>query len=190
VASDELVPFGLPAERAPGVPFNDAFPRNPPDAAAQALMRALAEAGSEEEACRIYLSAVVRAGIITEAEADEIRAEAPGALDGQRRGRVGLGAGHRSVGAGNRQDEQEGRAGMSDKRATDILVRTGDPALLDRSIQQLGPAVVLQGHPGPVDYVKVDGCYVVSVYGDPGFIKFAITNQGYGEVVRELDELV
>ena len=50
--------------------------------------------------------------------------------------------------------------------------------------------MVVQGHPGPADYVKVDGCYVVRVFGDPGFIKFAITNQGYGKVIRELDGLV
>ena len=36
----------------------------------------------------------------------------------------------------------------------------------------------------------VDGCYVVRVLGDPGFIKFAIASQGYGEVVRELEELL
>lgn len=47
----------------------------PPDAATQALMRALAGAGSEEEAAAIYLSALVRAGVITEAEAQEVRAE-------------------------------------------------------------------------------------------------------------------
>ncbi len=58
--------------------------------------------------------------------------------------------------------------------------------MLDETVQQLGPAVVV-GMPNPV---MVDGCYVVRVFGDPGFIKFAITNQGYGEVVRELDELV
>jgi hypothetical protein len=44
-------------------------------AATQALMRALAEAGSEEEAAAIYLSALVQAGVITEAEAQEVRAE-------------------------------------------------------------------------------------------------------------------
>lgn len=70
--------------------------------------------------------------------------------------------------------------------ATDILVRTADPALLDRTVQQLGPAVVV----GAPDHTVVDGCYVVRVFGDPGFIKFAIANQGYGEVVRELDELI
>jgi hypothetical protein len=73
---------------------------------------------------------------------------------------------------------------MTVPRATDILVRTEDPAMLDQTVQQLGRAAVV----GAPDYTKVDGCYVVRVFGDPGFIKFAITNQGYGEVVRELDE--
>ena len=73
-----------------------------------------------------------------------------------------------------------------DVQATDILVRTADPGLLDRTVQQLGPAVVV----GAPDYIQVDGCYVVRVFGNPGFIKFAITNQGYGEVVRELDGLL
>ena len=77
---------------------------------------------------------------------------------------------------------------MSD--VTDILVKTASPELLDRAVQQLGLAVVVQGHPGPADYVKVDGYYVVRVFGGPGFIKFAIANQGYGEVVRELGELI
>jgi len=72
------------------------------------------------------------------------------------------------------------------KEATDILVRTASPEVLDRTVQQLGPAVVV----GAPDYVQVDGCYAVRVFGDPGFIKFAITNQGYGEVVRELEELL
>ena len=38
-------------------------------------MRALAEAGGEEEAAVIYLSALVQAGVITEGEAQEVRAE-------------------------------------------------------------------------------------------------------------------
>ena len=75
-----------------------------------------------------------------------------------------------------------------DVQATDILVRTADPGLLDRTVQQLGPAIVIRGVAAP--YMQVDGCYIVRVFGDPGFIKFAITNQGYGEVVRELEELL
>jgi hypothetical protein len=74
----------------------------------------------------------------------------------------------------------------NEMQATDILVRTASPEMLDQTVQQLGPAVVV----GAPDYVQVDGCYVVRVLGDPGFIKFAITNQGYGEVVRELEELL
>lgn len=72
--------------------------------------------------------------------------------------------------------------------AKDILVRTVNPEALDRTVQNFGAAVVGGGMPS--GYVMVDGCYVVRCFGDPGFIKFAITNQGYGEVVRELDELV
>ena len=75
---------------------------------------------------------------------------------------------------------------MNEPQATDILVRTANPEMLDRTVQQLGPAVVV----GAPDYIQVDGCYVVRVFGNPGFIKFAITNQGYGEVVRELDGLL
>lgn len=76
---------------------------------------------------------------------------------------------------------------MSDMKATDILVRTANPGMLDQTVQQLGPAAVVGG---PDNFIQVDDCYVVRVFGDPGFIKFAITNQGYGEIVRELEELL
>ena len=75
---------------------------------------------------------------------------------------------------------------MNGKTAADILVRTASPEMLDQTVQQLGPAVVVGGP----DYVMADGCYVVRVFGDPGFIKYAITSQGYGEIVRELEELL
>jgi hypothetical protein len=74
----------------------------------------------------------------------------------------------------------------NETEATDILVRTANPEMLDQTVQQLGPAVVV----GAPDYVKAACCYVVRVFGNPGFIKFAITNQGYGEVVRELEQLL
>lgn len=72
--------------------------------------------------------------------------------------------------------------------AKDILVKTSNPDALDRTVQNFGAAVVGGGMPG--GYVMVDGCHVVRCFGDPGFIKFVIMNQGYGEVVRELDDLV
>lgn len=60
---------------------------------------------------------------------------------------------------------------------TDITVRTRNPEMLDQTVQQLGAAVVIDGS------WNGDTCQV-RVFGDPGFIKFAITNQGYGEVVE------
>jgi hypothetical protein len=61
---------------------------------------------------------------------------------------------------------------------TDLIVRTSNPEMLDRTVQQLGPAVVVEG--------SYDGetCRV-RVFGPTGFIKFALENQGYGELVRE-----
>lgn len=63
--------------------------------------------------------------------------------------------------------------------ATDLIVRTGNPELLDQTIQQLpGAAAVVDGS------FNGDTCRV-RVFGDPGFMRFAITNQGYGEIVGE-----
>jgi len=61
---------------------------------------------------------------------------------------------------------------------TDLIVKTRNPELLDTTVQQLGPAVVVDG--------SFDGetCRV-RVFGPAGFIRFAITNQGYGEIVPE-----
>ncbi len=60
----------------------------------------------------------------------------------------------------------------------DITVRTGNPKMLDDTVQQLGAAVVVDGS------WNGDTCDV-RVFGTPGFIVFAITNQGYGEVIGE-----
>jgi hypothetical protein len=71
--------------------------------------------------------------------------------------------------------------------AVDLLVRTNNPAALDRTVQALGPAAVVGG---PDDFVLLEGCYVVRCFGRAGFIEYAINKQGYGEVVRRLDRLV
>lgn len=65
-----------------------------------------------------------------------------------------------------------------EQQATDLIVATRNPAHLDRTVRQLGPAVVVAG--------SWDGekCRV-RVFGPPGFMQFAITNQGYGEVLGE-----
>lgn len=64
-------------------------------------------------------------------------------------------------------------------QATDLVVRTRNPELLDSTVRQLpGAAAVVEGS------FNGDTCRV-RVFGDPGFMKFAITNQGYGEIVGE-----
>lgn len=63
---------------------------------------------------------------------------------------------------------------------TDLIVETSNPKLLDDTVQQLGPAVVIDDS---WDGTTCD----VRVYGDPGFIRFAIHNQGYGRVVGTRD---
>ena len=71
--------------------------------------------------------------------------------------------------------------------AKDILVETGNPDILDKTINHFGAAVVGGGMPG--GYTKIDGAYVVRCFGNVRFVKFAIENQGYGKVVREFDGL-
>lgn len=62
--------------------------------------------------------------------------------------------------------------------AIDLIVRTANPEVLDRTVQQLGAAVVVEGS------FNGDTCRV-RVFGPPGYLKFAITQQGYGEIVGE-----
>ncbi len=61
---------------------------------------------------------------------------------------------------------------------TDLIVRTRAPEQLDGIVQQLGAAVVVDGS------YNGDTCRV-RVFGPPGYLRFAITNQGYGEIVGE-----
>ena len=59
----------------------------------------------------------------------------------------------------------------------DIRVRTENPTMLDKTVQQLGPAVVIDG--------SWDGdLCIVRVFGPSDYIEFAITNQGYGIIVK------
>lgn len=68
-------------------------------------------------------------------------------------------------------------------QVTELLVETANPEALDATVQHFGAAVVGGGVPG--GYVKEGDAYVVRCFGDAGFLRFAITNQGYGKVVGE-----
>jgi len=61
---------------------------------------------------------------------------------------------------------------------TDITVECHNPKALDETVQQLGPAAVIDGSWNGTTCI-------VRVFGPAGYIKFAINHQGYGKVVSE-----
>ena len=70
---------------------------------------------------------------------------------------------------------------------TDYLIECGSPVLLDAIIQKLGTAMLMQDSDN--SYPKnSDGHYTMRVIGDPGYIKFALEQQGYGKIIREVEE--
>lgn len=66
---------------------------------------------------------------------------------------------------------------MTNFMPTDILVETPNPDALDQTVQQLGGVVVEGSWDGTTCRVRV--------FGNPGFMVYAITNQGYGKVVGQ-----
>lgn len=77
---------------------------------------------------------------------------------------------------------------METKKATDFLVKCGNPVGFNRTIMQMGAALIEDG--APDHYKMIDECYVMRVFGDPGYVVFAIKTQGYGTVVKPLEELI
>ena len=68
----------------------------------------------------------------------------------------------------------------------ELLVKTGNPAALDQILHELGGCVCQQPDGS---YVVVESqVYAVRAFGRPlDFLRFAITAQGYGEVVGMRD---
>jgi len=64
----------------------------------------------------------------------------------------------------------------------DFYVETGNPKMLDATVQQLGAAAIIQEGE---EYFRENGHYVMRIFGNPGFIKFACENQGYCRIVGE-----
>ena len=72
------------------------------------------------------------------------------------------------------------------KNHTDFLIECGNPKAFDKTIRQLGAAVLINA--GQEDnYTMKEGYYIMRVFGDAGFIKFAISNQGYGKIIKEIE---
>lgn len=79
---------------------------------------------------------------------------------------------------------------MEVPKFTDFLVTshipggTLNPQALDRTLNQMGAALIEK--PGTAfGYLQDGDCYVMRVFGDPGFVKFACEHQGYCKIVGE-----
>lgn len=66
----------------------------------------------------------------------------------------------------------------TDTQVTDLIVQTGNPVTLDKMVRTLGQACVV---PGTWNWHTCR----VRVYGEPGYIRWAIKDQCYGRVVSE-----
>jgi hypothetical protein len=69
-------------------------------------------------------------------------------------------------------------------KPTDLIVRTDNPTLLERTVQQL-PGVSAAVVEGSWDDVQLT-CRL-RVFSNVEFVKFAIAGQGYGTVLAEED---
>ena len=78
---------------------------------------------------------------------------------------------------------------MNIPQATDFLIECANPEAFDQTVQQLGTAVLMDGGTKG-HYIQKDGYYVMRVFGNPGYIKFAIEHQGYGKIIKQLDKLL
>ena len=78
---------------------------------------------------------------------------------------------------------------MTDKpAATDMLIDTdGPPEYLDETLQRFGAALIGGGM--PQGFLKIDGYYVARCFANPPFIKYMVTQQGYGTVIKVYDGL-
>lgn len=79
-------------------------------------------------------------------------------------------------------------AEMPIKQTTDFLVRSSNPAALDKLLMSNFKSSLVENAPGV--YTQIDGCYVVRCRGNGDYVKHAIQQQGYAEFVRELEAML
>ena len=65
----------------------------------------------------------------------------------------------------------------------EIKIKVGNPAAFDKAAQALGACALVQNADGSYQ-TDADGNYTLRIFANAGFIKFAITNQGYGTIVQ------
>jgi phage terminase large subunit-like protein len=73
----------------------------------------------------------------------------------------------------------------------DFLVEVANPEALDQTLKQLpqtGAFLVRTEEKGlSFAYARMEGYYVVRAMGDANYFQFAVTNQGYCKIIRQLD---
>lgn len=70
---------------------------------------------------------------------------------------------------------------------TDYLVDCANPEAFDKIINSWGAVLCDGGNKGK--YIQQEGHYIMRIMGNEGFIKFAIENQGYGKIIKKLEQL-
>lgn len=79
---------------------------------------------------------------------------------------------------------------MTDQtQITEFLVECRVPELLDDTLAALpGMTARVVGRGTPHGIAHVDGYPVVRVFGDPGWFKFAVEQQGYCKIIKQLEK--
>ncbi|MCX6216523.1 hypothetical protein [Spirosoma sp.] len=66
---------------------------------------------------------------------------------------------------------------------TNLLIDCPNPDAFNKTVQALGAAALVEN--GNLGYLMLNGYYVLQVYNNVGWIRFAIEQQGYGKVIGE-----
>lgn len=73
------------------------------------------------------------------------------------------------------------------KRVTNFLVKTENPAFLNETLRRLPNMEATVIEP-PTGFTLQPGHAIVRVLGDPGWFEFAVTRQGYCKIVEQLKQ--
>ena len=65
----------------------------------------------------------------------------------------------------------------------EIKIKVNNPAAFDRTVQSIGACALLQKADGSYE-TDAEGNYTLRIFANAWYIKFAITQQGYGIIVQ------
>lgn len=68
---------------------------------------------------------------------------------------------------------------------SDFLIECYNPKAFDQTVNSMG--AMLQQNVDDSYFKTPEGYYVMRVLSDPGYVQFAIKNQGYGKVIKQIE---